>query len=231
MAEWQYKYREEEWVGKKYNYLTITGYDRKEKKFICRCDCGTEGKLVKPTILFAGKVQTCGLDCPIHRVTHDGRTKNRTYGIWVGMKRRCYNSEDPSYKYYGKRGIRICEEWLNDYWAFHEWAMANGYMDDLTIDRIDSDGNYEPSNCRWATYQQQADNSRPPYTLTRRPRFKDGPGIKRFEVDGVSRTMAEWCLMYGVSEPFVRYRMQKKGMSLKEALETPKIQQGRPLGS
>lgn len=230
MAEWQYKYREEDWVGKKYNHLTITGYDRKEKKFICKCDCGKEGKRVKPTFLFSGHVKTCGYGCPIYESKYDGRSGNRTYGIWAGMKRRCYKEDDPAYRFYGKRGIRVCDEWLNDYWAFHNWAMEHGYRDDLTIDRINSDGNYEPSNCRWATYKEQSENSRPPYTLTRQPKFRTGPSVKRFEINGIERTMAEWCDMYGVSEPFVRYRMKKKGMTLQEALETPKLQEGRPLG-
>ena len=224
MAEWQYKYREEEWNGKRYGNLTITGYDRKERKFICRCDCGTEGKRVKPSFLFNGKVQTCGLKCPIHIDKPDHRSDNRTYGIWNNMKRRCYNQNSNGYYLYGGRGIKVCDEWLNDYWAFHDWAMEHGYRDDLTIDRINGDGNYEPSNCRWATVQEQRDNARNPYT------FVENNTAKRHEINGVYKTMKEWCNMYGVSEPFVRYRMKKKGMTLQEALETPKLQDGRPSG-
>ena len=223
MAEWQRKYAEGEWIGKKYNHLTINGYDRKERKFICNCDCGKEGKLVKPTFLFSGHVKTCGYGCPIYESKYDGRSKNRTHGIWMGMKRRCYNEKCPEYKNYGARGITICNEWLNDYWAFHEWAIKNGYKDNLTIDRIDSDGNYEPANCRWATYQEQRDNTRNPYTLTPRPKFKTGEKVKKYEVDGEWKTKAEWCFIYGVSEPFITYRL-KKGMTMKEALETPKSQ-------
>ena len=229
MAEWQHKYKESEWVGKRYGYLTITGYDRKEREFICRCDCGTIGKLVKPSFLFNGKVQTCGRECAIHNGKYDGRSKNRTYRIWVGMIARCYNEKNVSYKSYGKRGISVCDEWRNDYWSFHKWSLENGYADDLTIDRIDSDGNYEPSNCRWATYQQQRDNERDPYTLVNRPKFKTGKTIKQYEVRGVWRSKPEWCSIYGVSEPFVTYRM-KKGMTMQEALETPKGI-GRPMGT
>lgn len=224
MAEWQWKYRESEWVGKRYGYLTITGYDRERKMFICKCDCGTEGKRVKPSFLFNGKVQTCGLNCEIHNQNLDGRSKNRTYRIWVGMRGRCYNKNDPGYRYYGARGVTICDEWVDDYWAFHNWAMENGYADNLTIDRIDYNGNYEPSNCRWLTLQQQNENKRQPYTLTERPKFK---AATLYEVDGVWKTMPEWCDIYGVSDPFVRYRMQKRGMTLKQALETPKSI-GRP---
>jgi DNA-binding transcriptional regulator YiaG len=76
------------------------------------------------------------------------------------MKTRCYNTKSPDYKNYGGRGIRICNEWRDDYLSFFDWAMGNGYSDNLTIDRINNDGNYEPSNCRWATYMEQRHNQR-----------------------------------------------------------------------
>lgn len=224
MADWQHKYREEDWVGKRYGNLTIAGYDYKERQFRCLCDCGKE-KFVKPSFLFNGKVKTCGLSCPIHISRNPGVSRERLHWIWSGMKRRC--NPDIDSRYYSNRGITVCDEWANSYEAFKKWALSNGYRDDLTIDRIDSDGNYEPGNCRWATYKEQRDNARDPYTLTERPRFKKG---ELFEVDGEWKTKPEWCSIYGVSEPFVTYRMKKKGMTMKEALTTPK-QTGRPLGT
>ena len=85
----------------------------------------------------------------------------RLASIYQGMKQRCYNTKRSNYKYYGGRGIVICDEWLNSPQAFYDWAMANGYQENLTIDRINTDGNYEPQNCRWASFKEQATNKRP----------------------------------------------------------------------
>lgn len=85
-------------------------------------------------------------------------SNSRLYRIYQGMKTRCYNENDKDYKYYGGRGIEICDEWLNSFNAFHSWATNNGYNGDLSIDRLDNDGDYTPDNCRWATPKQQSSN-------------------------------------------------------------------------
>ena len=86
--------------------------------------------------------------------------KTRLYRIWSGMKTRCYNVNNKDYKYYGQLGIIVCSEWKEDFMKFREWAIQNGYQENLSIDRINPYGNYEPSNCRWATAKEQANNKR-----------------------------------------------------------------------
>jgi len=84
-----------------------------------------------------------------------GKRKTRLYKIFYGMKQRCYNKKNPRYKNYGEKGIKICDEWLDNFMNFYSWAIENGYKDDLTIDRINNGGDYEPNNCRWLTRQAQ----------------------------------------------------------------------------
>jgi hypothetical protein len=91
-------------------------------------------------------------------MTTHGKSRTRLRRIYSSMKQRCLNLKNNSYKDYGGRGITICEQWLNDFISFNNWAMENGYEEDLTIDRINVDGNYEPSNCRWATQKEQQNN-------------------------------------------------------------------------
>lgn len=154
--------------GERYGRLTIirevepAGSSHKRvRRFLCRCDCGNEIICRLPN-LKSGTTKSCG--CYRKFVSSNRRDchhlqNTRIYRIWCGMKRRCYNKHNEHFDRYGGRGIIVCDEWKTDFMNFYDWAMSNGYDDKLSIDRINNEGNYEPSNCRWANQKQQILNS------------------------------------------------------------------------
>jgi (2R)-ethylmalonyl-CoA mutase len=123
-----------------------------------KCDCGSI--VYSPTArLKCGGVKSCGCLCGKSSIIHN-LSKTKIYKRWIGIKSRCYNKNAENYRNYGGRGIKMCDEWRNDFMSFYNWAIHGGYRDDLKIDRIDVNGNYEQNNCRWATNKEQATSCR-----------------------------------------------------------------------
>jgi hypothetical protein len=186
-------------VGKKYGRLTVLeklpGHNVR-----CLCECGNI-KTARDYNVIYGKTRSCGcLFSEGNNWKHGGKG-TRLYIIWKGIRERCNTPSCTAYKRYGGRGITVCEEW-DDFQTFRAWAMSHGYKDGLTIDRIDSNGNYEPSNCRWATYKQQANNMR---------------SNRWIEYGGQKKTLTQWAEYSGIKVATLWSRLEH-GWSVEKAL-------------
>lgn len=153
-------------TGQRFGRLTVAGSlptKYKKTRWRCVCDCGKETEATTDHLI-SGHTESCGC-LRYERLkaanTKHGNRRARLYTIWEHMKQRCDNPRNKDFKYYGGRGVKVCAEWVDDFKAFQEWALANGYRENLTIDRIEVDGNYEPQNCRWVTQSEQNKNKRP----------------------------------------------------------------------
>lgn len=190
-------------TGQRFGRLTVIGIDegRNTRKtyWICQCDCGRISSHRSDGLL-AGTIKSCGCykrEQDAIRVTKNHKHKQsgtRLYGIWQGMKGRCYNPNDPSYKNWGGRGVEICDEWKDDFTCFYTWAVENGYSEDLTIDRIDNNGNYTPDNCRWASQKTQARNRRSNVSIT---------------IGRETKPLVEWCEIFKLSYTTVNARYKR----------------------
>lgn len=147
------------------------------------------------------KLDAKGVKGETHYAYKHGETRSRLYRIWTYMRRRCNDSRDKDFSSYGARGIKVHEVWDKDYLAFRDWALANGYNDKLTLDRIDCNGDYSPANCRWATVKEQNNNRRSNRLITYR---------------GVTLTVAQWAEKIGMERHALLYRLNN--WSVEEAL-------------
>lgn len=182
-------------MGKRFGKWTVLQRGKNEKQgqatWVCRCDCGTV-KEVAGYRLRGGGSTRCR-DCAPEVFRTHGLSKHRIHKIWRCMKARCEHKADTAFPSYGGRGISVCKEW-HESKNFFEWAFSHGYRDNLTIDRIDNDGDYCPENCRWATLKEQSRNKR----VTLRLNFR-----------GVVKTLKEWAETYGINYYTIRCRARK----------------------
>lgn len=200
-------------TGRKFGLLTVKGYGepilrkngRYDTSFRCLCECGNM-VTVRGISLKRGNTTSCGCRQKefiknLNR-TH-GCSNTRLYEIWEKIKQRCNNPNSINFKHYGGRGIKVCNDWINNFLAFKEWASMNGYDDTLTIDRIDVNGDYCPENCRWVNYTVQANNRR---------------SNRKITYNGETHTIAEWASKTGINEKKIANRISKLGWSAEKAL-------------
>lgn len=195
--------------GDQYGRLTIIKEVNKRNNkrcFLCKCDCGNERE-IRLTNIRSGTTLSCGClqkdKATEGNVTH-GMSGTRLHGIWGKMIGRCTNKTDNRYGLYGGRGISVCEKWKN-FNFFYDWAIRSGYEDNLTLERRDVNGNYNPSNCKWGTWKEQQNNRRNNRCIT----FK-----------GETMTVKQWSECIGMQEGTLRWRLDA-GWSEEDALHTP----------
>lgn len=202
-------------IGNKYGRLTVLedapdkvykngAHDRVEK---CICECG-KIKFVRLGKLKSGHTKSCGCyhdEVCRNRATSHGMAGTRLYRIWNLMKARCLNPSSQYYYLYGGKGIKVCDEWKNNFENFYKWSILNGYDDTLTIDRINSNKDYCPENCRWTTFEVQANNTSRNHII---------------EYNGEKYTMAEFSKIFDFPYSTLKARI-KLGMSIEDILSKP----------
>ncbi|MFA5240719.1 MAG: hypothetical protein WC476_13570 [Phycisphaerae bacterium] len=198
-------------TGNKYGRLVVIGYAGRTKDrhslWKCVCDCGNT-KTIIGNSMKRGDTTSCGcyakeVEFSQHNGLKHGMATTRAYNIWAQMIQRCINPKNKNYRLYGERGIAYCEKWqtFEGFWA----DMQNGYSDTLTLDREDVNGNYEKSNCRWATQKEQGNNTRINHTIT---------------YGGLTLTLSQFADKYNMSKETLWYRI-KSGWGIERALSTP----------
>ncbi len=192
--------------NKKYGKITILDLIDKDKKIVsCKCECGNIFETSLYNVISNKQIViSCG-KCGAKRIKRIKTPHSRLLGIYHNMIRRCYDKDTKDYQWYGKKGIIVCDEWLNDYYTFEKWALENGYQNELTIDRINGNENYCPENCRWVDMKTQQNNR---------------CNNKKFYYDNEYLPLLEIANRTGFNVETLRSRM-RKGMSFEEAITTP----------
>ena len=204
-------------TNKEFGRLTVVkrAEDRIDKKgkhhimWECRCACGNTKVVSRNDLTKKNGTKSCGclrIEKTKERRTKHGLRNTRLYRIWANIKVRCYNPKKDNYSYYGKEGIAMCQEWLNNFENFYKWSIENGYQSNLTIDRINNQGNYEPSNCRWVTAKQQQNNKNNNHLI---------------EYKGETHTLTEWSEMLNINCRTLHKRLVYLNWSIEKALNTP----------
>ncbi|MBQ5900599.1 MAG: hypothetical protein IIW86_01930 [Clostridia bacterium] len=175
------------------NHISKSGSVRSQ--WLCKCECGKE-IIVAGTNLTSGHTLSCGCIRAEKQFKKHGLRHTKIYNVWNTIKQRCNNPNVNCYERYGGRGIKICDEWL-DFMAFYNWAITNDYKEGLSIDRINNNGNYEPSNCQWVNAKSQANNRRSSRYIT---------------YNNETHTVAEWSRITGIksSTLFERIKHNRK---------------------
>lgn len=208
-------------AGQRFGRLTAVkhiGSKNGRAVWLCKCDCGKE-TIVYGKSLRSGNTKSCGclnIDSSTERIvkfnTKHGGTNSRIFRIWGNMKTRCYNKNAINFQDYGGRGITVCDEWKEDFSAFRDWALNNGYSPNLTIDRVDNEKGYSPDNCRWATPKEQANNRR---------------GNRPITHNGETHTISEWADIIGIDDDTLLKRINSKTYTLERALTEQKNERGK----
>ena len=212
------EYMRTRYIGKSFGYLQVINAYRERHSgkvnimLVCRCVCGKE-KIYKSSDLINKNITSCGCKTSRKKSAHKKTShkkeqdKNtlRIMRIYRGMFSRCYNEKDKDFKNYGARGVDICEEWKSSKTAFQEWSLANGYANNLTIDRIDNNKGYSPENCHWVTIKQQQRNKR---------------NNVKYEVDGRLLTVPEIAEIINMNVRTLSSRL-RSGMNIYNAICKP----------
>lgn len=183
-------------IGKKFGKLTVLEQSKLKRPngatiYKCLCDCGNIS-YVDVYSLQNGNTKSCG--CLTKSQGGKTTINKRLHHCWCDMKSRCYNKDNKAYNRYGGRGIKVYDEWLNDFQAFYDWSITNDYNDNLTLDRINVDGNYEPNNCRWVDWDTQRNNKSTTIKIV---------------FNGKEQSLSQWCRHFGLKYQTMYSRLKK----------------------